>query len=255
MGGIGALARVRRVCTVVCRLGGAGEPFPVQLLALRDELRGRPFDLPGQWWPDEPGVVGGRDRQAGGTWCASDPETGVTSVVLNRPERPVAEPGAPSRGVLPLRAVRYRERWPDHVDCTGMASFNLVLATPEMLRWWWFDGERLSRADLAPGTHMFTPRGMAAGAARAPFSAAAGGFSGDLSAGTEAAWSEWLEVVNGAAPSDDPQSLLVRRPVGDDTFETVFGQFIAARPGTLRLDYLPQPAAHQPWTTKVWHAS
>lgn len=42
------------MCTVVVRWS-PGEP--VLLLALRDELVGRDFDDPGEWWPEHPGVV------------------------------------------------------------------------------------------------------------------------------------------------------------------------------------------------------
>jgi uncharacterized protein with NRDE domain len=241
------------MCTVVCRVGAVNDAFPVQMLALRDELRSREFDLPGQWWPDAPGVVGGRDRQAGGTWCASNLGSGVTGVVLNRPERPVADPGAPSRGVLPLLAARCGSEWAEAIELTGMASFNLVLAGPGMLSWWSYDGERLDRTDLAGGTYMFTPRGIVTTPLDARFTAPGDGFSGDMSAAAESAWEKWLAVVRDSTPSDDPQSLLVRRPVGDDVFQTVFGQFIAARPGTLRLDYLLHPATREPWSTKVWH--
>jgi hypothetical protein len=49
---------------------------------------------------------------------------------------------------------------------------------------------------------------------------------------------------------------VVRKQVGDDSYETVFAQFIAAAPGTLRLDYLPYPAtgATVGWTTQRWLA-
>jgi len=96
------------VCTVVVRWS-AGQP--ARILALRDELIGRPFDDPGRWWPDQPDAVGGRDRLAGGTWCATRVDTGVTGLVVNRPQKRVAEPGAPSRGVLPLLAVARERDW------------------------------------------------------------------------------------------------------------------------------------------------
>jgi hypothetical protein len=222
------------------------------MLALRDELRSRQFDVPAEWWPQAPGVIGGRDRQAGGTWCASNIRNGVTGVVLNRPERPLADVGAPSRGVLPLLAARHGAEWPAAVELAGMASFNLVLAGPGTLSWWSYDGERLERSDLAGGTYMFTPRGIAAATLDARFTAPGSGFSGNVAAAPEDAWAGWLSVVLDSTPSDDPQSLLVRRPIGDDVFETVFGQFIAARPERLRLDYLIHPAARQPWSTRVW---
>ena len=90
------------MCTVVVRWS-AGEP--VLVLALRDERTDREFDDPGAWWPEQPHVVGGRDRAAGGSWCVTDVASGSTALVLNRGQRRVAAPGAPSRGVLPLLAV------------------------------------------------------------------------------------------------------------------------------------------------------
>src|SRR3954447_5632339 len=62
-----------RVCTVVVRWS---PDRPTRILALRDELTGRDFDDPAPWWPDFPDVYGGRDRAAGGTWCATRVTTG-----------------------------------------------------------------------------------------------------------------------------------------------------------------------------------
>src|SRR3954469_21553458 len=106
------------VCTVVVQ---RVEERPLRVLALRDELTSRPFDDPGRWWPELPDVVGGRDTVAGGTWCASDVGSGLTALVLNRPQKRLADPGAPSRGVLPLLAVEHRDDWPERVNVTGMA--------------------------------------------------------------------------------------------------------------------------------------
>ena len=47
------------MCTVIVRVE-AGEPPHV--LALRDELTSRAFDDPAFWWPEQPSVLGGRDR-------------------------------------------------------------------------------------------------------------------------------------------------------------------------------------------------
>jgi hypothetical protein len=234
------------VCTVVCRWS-ADDAFPVQMLALRDELISRDFDLPGSWWPDQPDVIGGRDRQAGGSWCVSDVRTGVTAVVLNRPERREAAPGAPSRGVLPLLAAEHGEAWPDALDTTGMASFNLVLATPKSLRWWAFDGETLSDKPLSTGTYMFTPAGLRRSGLDARFGPKAPAFTGLVTTPTRDAWPQWLPVV------DD--ELLVRMPIDDDVFATVFGQFIAARPGLLRIDHLLDPGSRGDWSTATWDAA
>ena len=116
------------MCTVVVRWA---PDRPTQILALRDELTTREFDDPDFWWPASADVIGGRDRTAGGTWCAHRVSTGVTALVLNRPQRRFAAPGAPSRGVLPLLGVTHESSWTSYVDLDGMASFALVLATPQ----------------------------------------------------------------------------------------------------------------------------
>lgn len=238
------------MCTLVCRWQPGSE---LRMLALRDELASRDFDLPGTWWPDQPAVVGGRDRRGGGTWCAVDVAAGVSAVVLNRPDRRVAEPGAPSRGVLPLLAVRELADWPQQLRLPGMAGFNLVLATPTGLTWWAYDGQTLSSFELSPGTHLFTPRGHTPGPLADRF--ATGDLPDSGGVDTEATWSDWLAVLGASRPSSDPQDLYVRIPIGTDVFETVFGQFIASSPGRLRLDYLPRPADGGRWTVEHWTAA
>jgi hypothetical protein len=225
------------MCTVVARWDGCGQ---TQILALRDELTGRSFDDPAAWWPDLPDVVGGRDRLAGGTWCASRIGSGVIALVLNRPPKRIADPGAPSRGVLPLAGVRHGADWPSHVELAGMASFALVLATPERLVSWVFDGENLIREDHQPGTQMFTSGGAEDGKAEryvATFDAA------DFPGG-------WRALVQSAPPADDPAALVVRHQRGDDVYATVFGQLIESHPGDLRIEY-----SREPWTAGSWVAA
>lgn len=216
----------------------------MRMLALRDELYSRAFDLPGEWWPDQPGVIGGRDRGAGGTWCASDVTSGVTAVVLNRPEKMIADTGAPSRGMLPLHGVRELDGWVTRVDVASMAGFNLVIAQPDRLRWWSFDGVRLVSEELGPGVSMFTPLGRRTDE-----------FDPRLASGEP---DQWRAVVRTSQPSPDPrQGLVVQRPLEDGgSYETVFGQLIAARPGELRLDYLLHVARDPdgPWTSAQWGA-
>ena len=93
------------MCTVVI-LRRPGEPWPVVLGANRDERLGRVWDAPDAWWPERPGVVGGRDRSAGGTWMAAN-GAGVVAAVLNRPGSLGPAPGKRSRGELPLLALEH----------------------------------------------------------------------------------------------------------------------------------------------------
>jgi hypothetical protein len=222
------------------------------MLALRDELVSRSFDTPNAWWPDQRRVIGGRDRLGGGTWCASDVGAGVTAVVLNRGERRIAAPGAPSRGALPLLAVRALERWPEFIDLAPMASFNLVLATPESLTWWSYDGTTLATHALQPGTHMWTPIGLALPLLDQRFARGHAHLDGSLAGSTDLVWTDWLPIIQDSEPSEDPLALLVRIPHGEDSFETVFGQFIAASPGGLRLDYAIKLHRSQSWTVDRW---
>ena len=222
------------MCTVVVRWS-AGQP--VRVLALRDELTTRPFDDPGRWWPEHPDVVGGRDRLAGGTWCASRIATGATALVLNRPHKRDADPGAPSRGVLPLLAAVHGTDWRAHVDPAGMASFLLVLAAPGELLTWDFDGERLAETRHPEGTTMVTSGGPEDRKTERylPAFAAADGPEG------------WRRLIRNAPPADDPGALVVRHEEDGRVFATVFGELVEAEPGRLRVS-----SSREPWTGRPW---
>jgi hypothetical protein len=102
---------------------------------------------------------------------------------------------------------------------------------------------------------MFTPRGLSpSDAVDLRFLGSHGTSLDDADAAAESAWAPWLDVVRGSVRDPDPTAMLVRRAVGEDSFETVFGQLIAARPGVLRLDYSIQPDSAEPWTTKYWRS-
>ncbi|MCU1596047.1 MAG: hypothetical protein JWO12_3439 [Frankiales bacterium] len=227
------------MCTVVVRWV-PGEP--VQVLALRDELEGRRFQDPGAWWPDQPQAIGGRDEVAGGSWAVTDVASAVTALVLNRPERRVADPLAPSRGVLPLLAAARGQGWPENIDLTGMASFTVVLAAPDALTMWAFDGAVLTCTDLAPGTHMVTSGGAEDGKADR--------YLPQLIAARDS----WVSLVQQQEPADDPAALVVRHVDGDRVFATVFGQLITATPGRLVLSYSRQPWSARPWTESEFSA-
>lgn len=119
------------MCTVVV-LRRPGEAWPVVVGANRDERLDRSWDAPAEWWPDRPGVVGGRDRGAGGTWMAAG-AAGVVAAVLNRPGSLGPAPGKRSRGELPLLAAGYEtaERAAAAVAALPAAEwrpFNMVVA-------------------------------------------------------------------------------------------------------------------------------
>ncbi len=122
------------MCTVVV-LSRPGHDWPVMLAANRDEQLDRPWDRPAAWWPVVPGLVGGRDRTAGGTWMALN-RHGVACCVLNRQGSLGPAPGKRSRGELPLIAMAqpHLAAAADAVtrlDAGQWRSFNLVLASHE----------------------------------------------------------------------------------------------------------------------------
>jgi uncharacterized protein with NRDE domain len=223
------------VCTVVVHWAPSA---PVLVLALRDELVGREFDDPGAWWPEQPSVRGGRDRVAGGSWCVTDVDAGLTALVLNRPQRRFADIGASSRGVLPLLATAYGEGWPEQVELQGMASFALVLAGPQSLTEWVFDGAALTSTELLPGTHMVTSGGAEDGKAGRYLEQ----FAADPTARA------WRALVVGRQPQDDPAALVVRHALDGAVYATVFGQVIESRPGDVSFAWSRTPWLEDGWT-------
>jgi hypothetical protein len=142
-----------RVCTVIL-LRRPGHPWPLLLAANRDERLDRPWDPPAAWWPDRPGVVGGRDSTAGGTWMAVDTAAGVFAAVLNRPGSLGPAPGKRSRGELPLLALEggggaaVAARRVSALPADEWRPFNLVIAdgrTAHFLR-----GLGAGRAEAVP---------------------------------------------------------------------------------------------------------
>ena len=206
---------------------------PVRILAVRDELVSREFDDPDAWWPDHPGVVGGRDRLAGGSWCVSDVAAGTTALVLNRTEK---HTGTPSRGILPLAAVEHGPSWPDHVDATDMASFTLVLAAATGVTAWTWDASELRREDLDAGTHVMTARGVDADDAK----------TGRYASRFET--EDWTAIVTSESPADDRSALLVRHEFETDTFATVLAQLIECEPGRLDVRWSRTPQDAGSWT-------
>jgi uncharacterized protein with NRDE domain len=127
--------------------------YPLVLVANRDELHSRPT-APLEWW-DAPGVLGGRDLEAGGTWLAVD-ANGRFGLVTNLRGAP-SPAGAPSRGSLIPRFLAGSASPGDFLaslaaEAARYAGFNLVVGSRQELAC-------LSNADdrgprlLKPGIH------------------------------------------------------------------------------------------------------
>jgi len=141
------------VCTVVIEvaaLRGARGPG-ARLLAVRDEDPQREWDALGEWWPEHPGVIGIRDRRAGGAWLAVDPATHRLAVLLNRADvLDLPDDLAVSRGTLALASVA-------GVSPTGserMHGFNLLEVSPAGARVLSWDGTALRETPVPAGVHM-----------------------------------------------------------------------------------------------------
>jgi uncharacterized protein with NRDE domain len=124
------------VCTLILlhrpELAATQGAWPLLLAANRDEMLARPWKPPGEHWPDQPGVFGGLDTLAGGTWLGMN-EAGVVAGVLNRTGSLGPAAGKRSRGELPLLALRHASATAAAdtlagFDGEGWRSFNLVIA-------------------------------------------------------------------------------------------------------------------------------
>jgi uncharacterized protein with NRDE domain len=150
------------MCTVVV-LFRPGHATPVMLAANRDEMLARAWDPPGAYWPEQPGVVAGRDRSGGGTWMGMN-RAGVVAAVLNRQGSLGPAPGKRSRGELPLLALRCGSAAEaaqaiTRLDAGAWRSFNMVLADREGAIFVRGLGHGHAVAEALPaGLHMVTSR-------------------------------------------------------------------------------------------------
>ena len=147
------------MCTVILLLR-PGHAWPVLIAANRDERLDRPWDPPGAYWPEQPGVVAGRDRLGGGTWMAM--RGGLLAAVLNRPGSLGPAPDKLSRGGLPLAAVGHASACAAAdallaLDAADYRSFNMVVADRRSTHF--IRGLGHGRPEgwaLAPGCHIVT---------------------------------------------------------------------------------------------------
>lgn len=122
------------------------------LLGNRDELHARPSQAAG-WWDDAPGVLGGRDLEAGGSWLGVT-RSGRFAVVTNvRESDPPTLLRARSRGELVADFLRGTDSPERYVASLGMASFagyNLICGDRDSL---WYASNRAVERPLAPGVY------------------------------------------------------------------------------------------------------
>ncbi len=156
-------SHIPAVCTVIL-LSRPGDPWPLLLAANRDEMLARPWLPPAAHWPAWPGVVGGLDSLAGGTWLAVN-SAGVVAGVLNRTGSLGPADGRRSRGELPLLALRHATAAAaaaglSVLDAGAWRPFNLVVADAAgaFLLQGLGEGAPAVQA-LTPGLHMVASSG------------------------------------------------------------------------------------------------
>jgi hypothetical protein len=260
------------MCTAILGLGPDGT---VLLAGIRDEFTQRAWQPPGYHWPDRPGLIGGRDELAGGTWLAVAPAVPRVACILNGRGQPAPPAIRQSRGELPLRAAAG-----DPIDPAGLINradpqnptsptsltafdpFLLLVAEPgraELLNW---DGDRLTHRALEPGLHLVVNSGLDGDLrpdvsehesgrlghfrprlAAAPFPQPKPGVS------IEEAWGAWFPLVNGDGLTPaDPRALIVRRDLGDGRiWGTTSISLVALTPDGLRYDFTADPGDPAAW--------
>ena len=270
------------MCTAILGL----EPDGTVLLAgVRDELTSRAWQPPARHWPDRPGVIGGRDLQAGGTWLAVAPDARRVACVLNGRGRMAPVPARRTRGELPLSAAADGKL--TTTDLPDFDPFRLLVAEPgrALLSSW--DGGQLAEQGLGPGLHMVVNSGLAsdplsarAGAPdAAPADSGPGGLTASQAADARAhelarigyflprlraarrphpepgvpvatAWGDWLPLVNGGGIGrDDLRALIVLRDVGEGRFwGTTSVSLVAISPEGIRYDFTGNPGQAAAWS-------
>jgi hypothetical protein len=252
------------VCTVVVSFE-PGERCPLLLLGVRDELTDRPWRPPARHWPgsDTGRLVGGIDKQAGGTWLAVHPQVPRVSCLLNGCGV-LAEPAARrSRGELPLRAAAdgpqvLKELAEDDAALARYDPFHLVVADLRSLWLLSWDGERAMNGDLPPGTRVLVNSGHAypANPVTEPKAAyfgpkfAASRPSGDPALPVAQAWEPWLTLAAGdGLDPGDPRAIVARRvlPDGRRWGTTSLSLVALAADGRLRYDFQSRANGDAHW--------
>lgn len=143
------------MCTVVIDVA---EPGGSRLLAVRDEDPDRAWDSLDRWWPEKyPGVIGIRDRRAGGAWLAVDLKARRLAVLLNRADTlDLPETEVLTRGSLALESVAGRSPSAP----LRMHGFNLLEVGPDSARVLSWDGEELTETHVPQGVHMIAHDGL-----------------------------------------------------------------------------------------------
>lgn len=222
------------MCTLVIRFQPEAR-WPLLLAGNRDEMRNRESLSPARHWPQQPGVIAGLDRLAGGTWLGINRQ-GVVASVMNREGTLGPVDGKRSRGELVLKALRQSSA---ELAVKGLRSLpasdyracNLFVGDRERC-FWLCNREsggknRLQSFAINPGLHMLASRELddpghpRIGYWLPRFQEAA---TPDPEQGD---WREWIELLStrsGGQPAHPHAAMNMDLPIG---FATVSSSLIA----------------------------
>jgi len=243
------------MCTAIVHIDPAS-PVPVLLVGVRDEFAERPWVRPARHWP---GLIGGRDLQAGGTWLAVRPDLPRAACILNGEGRLAPEAERLSRGELPLVLAEHGKL--DGIDPSRYDPFHIIGAEPAVVRLWSWDGTELTERTLAPGLHLVVNSGlegelrghrgatdMAARIAYFRPRLLAATRPAPVSGSTTSAWGEWLPLIDGDGLAvSEQRALVLRREFGGKIWGTGSISLVALRRDGFRYDFTATPGDPAAW--------
>jgi uncharacterized protein with NRDE domain len=236
------------VCTVLLRYTPGAE-WPLLMAAVRDEFVDRSWDPPATHWPDTaPGVVGGRDCLAGGTWLAVRRSSPAVAALLNGAHvAPPIDGVRQSRGWLALAALTGSTPNLDRDRPSGYDGFHLLHATPSGVVVWSWDGVAVRRQDLDPGNHIVVNRGLDADDPLVkhfmPLLISMPTVHPHSGVDTATAWGAWVDLLRGdGLATDDPRALVVRHEAPDGrVYGSTSASLVAVGHGGVRFDFTATP--------------
>lgn len=127
--------------------------YPLVVVANRDEFHHRSARQAG-WWEEHPGVLGGRDLQAGGMWMGVN-SAGRWAAVTNYREG-VRETAPRSRGDLPLHYLSAPQSTGEYLKALApraMEYGGFSLLAGDVNRLWYFSNRGQAAQEVPEGIH------------------------------------------------------------------------------------------------------
>lgn len=131
--------------------------YPLIIAANREEAYGRPTRV-AHWWEDIPGVLGGRDLEAGGSWMGVS-ASGRFAALTNYWESEPPHTDPPSRGTLVrdyLAGESSAEEYLQELRRSGGSynGFNILFGEPERL--FYYSNRAQWSGEVGPGVHVIS---------------------------------------------------------------------------------------------------